>query len=150
MKTKISKRAGDNAIVFQREKQTVVAQPLDNGGYTVFTKDNQFVCPSPLELLSIQLGYLCRRADFEIDNNYINEWINQQFVFCEKRYFDKLKHEKDTYSNTINQQKKDIRKALEQIDSLKGEILELQKQNADLQIEAKKISIKKVIQWLKR
>lgn len=46
--------------------------------------------------------------------------------------------------------KKDIRKALKQIDSLKGEILELQKQNADLQIEAKKISIKKVIQWLKR
>lgn len=36
------------------------------------------------------------------------------------------------------------------MDSLKGEILELQKQNADLQIEAKKISIKKVIQWLKR
>lgn len=61
-----------------------------------------------------------------------------------------MKHEKDTYSNTINQQKKDIRKALKQIDSLKGKILELQKQNADLQIEAKKISIKKVIQWLKR
>lgn len=150
MKIKITKRKGDNAIVFQHEKQKVIAQPLDNGGYSVFAKCNQYVCPSAIELLSIQLGFLCRRADFEIDNNCISEWLKQQFVFCEKRDIEELRRNNDNRLNTINQLKNDIRKALKQIDNLKMEILELQKQNADLKIEAKKISIKNIIKWLKR